>query len=171
MEPPPHAARYEQFAGVRFHFGPLPLPQVRTVIRAELLEAPLRLKPQPAEVAAEAEAALAQPGELLGKHGRWSDWVALMLREAEDCQPSLEELADILKVSGRTLTRRLSTEGRSFRDLAKAVRHERACEMLRGRSPISQIAYRLGYTDLANFSHAFRAMAGTSPRHFRRANA
>lgn len=172
MEPPPHAERYERFPNVRFHFGLLPLPEVRTVIAADHLKAPLRLKPSPGSEAIDAAAVLSQTGDLLGENGRWADWIELMLREAEDCQPSLEQLAEILKVSSRTLTRRLADEGVTFRDLSKAIRHERACEMLRSqRLPISQIAFRLGYTDLANFTHAFQAMAGMSPRAYRQAEA
>lgn len=92
----------------------------------------------------------------------------LMLREAEDCQPTQAQLAELLGVSAHTLARRLSAEGCSFRQLAAQVRHARACRMLdEGQLSISQIASRLGYNDLANFSHAFRRMAGISPASYR----
>jgi AraC-like DNA-binding protein len=33
--------------------------------------------------------------------------------------------------------------------------------------PITQVAYRLGYSDSTNFSRAFQAVGGISPRAFR----
>jgi transcriptional regulator GlxA family with amidase domain len=46
--------------------------------------------------------------------------------------------------------------------------HVITCEMLvDSRQSISQIAWRLGYGDPANFSHAFRATGGASPRQYR----
>jgi AraC-like DNA-binding protein len=38
-----------------------------------------------------------------------------------------------------------------------------------GDTSISEIAYRLGYADVVNFSHAFRRMNGRSPRAWARA--
>lgn len=91
----------------------------------------------------------------------------MMLRETEDCQPTQEDLARILNMSVRTLDRQLAKEGSSFRALTQSVRNERAREMLAdGRQPISQIAFRLGYTDTANLSRWFGKMNGLTPSDF-----
>ena len=37
-----------------------------------------------------------------------------------------------------------------------------------GRLPLSEIAVRLGYTDVSAFSHAFRRWFGVSPGGFRK---
>lgn len=42
--------------------------------------------------------------------------------------------------------------------------------MLRGREPLSQIAYLCGFADQAHFSRTFRKLAGASPLAWRRAN-
>ncbi|WP_415872818.1 helix-turn-helix domain-containing protein [Burkholderia ubonensis] len=39
--------------------------------------------------------------------------------------------------------------------------------MIEGTLPIAQIAYRLGFTDVANFSRAFRRTHGISPSDYR----
>jgi AraC-like DNA-binding protein len=92
----------------------------------------------------------------------------LVLREAEGCQPTREELAELLNVSRATLVRRLAAEGNTLRELGNRIRHQRACTLLRNSGQaISQIAYRLGYGDVANFSHAFRALCGISPSDYR----
>ncbi len=102
------------------------------------------------------------------EQGYWTEWVVMMLNEAEDSQPTLEELASLLGISARTLDRYLGKEESSFRDLAVQVRSDRARKLLlEGTLPISQIAYRLGFTDVANFSRAFRRANGVSPSDFR----
>lgn len=169
MPAPAHAARYRALQPVRFHFGHLPLPEVRVVLDAAQLRMSL---PPGAMVEPRSES----PADLGGLQGSlrcptlWSEWVAMMLREAEGACPSLQQLAGLLSMSPRSLTRRLAREGKSLHGLVKEVRHRRACEMLAGGAEsITQIAYRLGYADPTNFSHAFRAMSGMSPRAYRAA--
>jgi AraC-like DNA-binding protein len=79
----------------------------------------------------------------------------------------LAELAGILNIAPRTLDRYLSRESNNFRSISQNVRHQRACKLLRGGElPISQIAYKLGYSDAGNFSRAFSRIAGYSPTDF-----
>lgn len=166
-EPPRHAARYEALAPARVHFAALPLPEVQIALPAALLDAPLA-GADPGGLK-RARSSLGQTQSDQGEHGRWSDWVRLILEEAEEAQPSLEQLAGLLNVTSRTLARALEREGCKFRDLSTAVRHERACRWLAaGDKTVSEIAYRLGYTDVANFSHAFRRISGASPRAYAR---
>ncbi len=166
MEPPPHAARYRELAPARVHFGASALPEVRLAADTWSLDAALPMADAHAVRMAEERCRA-----LLQKHseqGNWVEWVVMMLSEAEDCQPALEELAGLLGISARTLDRYLKKEGSSFRDLAIQVRNGRAQKLLlEGRLPISQIAYRLGFTDVANFSRAFRRANGVSPTDFR----
>ena len=57
---------------------------------------------------------------------RWSEWCRMMLREAEDSQPTLEQLAGFVNLSARTLGRYLDAENTRFRELSLQVRTERA---------------------------------------------
>ncbi len=166
MEPPPHAARYRELAPARVHFGASPLPEIRMATDTWSLDAALPLADAHAVRMAEARCrALLQR---YSEQGYWTEWVVMMLNEAEDSQPALEELAGLLGISARTLDRYLKKEESSFRDLAVQVRSERARKLLlEGVLPISQIAYRLGFTDVANFSRAFRRANGVSPSDFR----
>lgn len=166
MDPPSHVLRYRELAPARFHFGLQPLPQVRIVIPAKQLDQPLAQVEQQDRGAIKAQLSELQLG--VGKASSCSEWVVLMLREADGCQPTLEELAALLSLSPRTLTRYLAAEGYNFRQLACQIRWQRACTLLRdGALPIAQIAYRLGYNDQANFSNAFRQACGVSPRAYR----
>ncbi|MBA5607012.1 AraC family transcriptional regulator [Duganella sp. FT3S] len=163
---PPYLARYRELRGVRVHFGDGGQRGIRLVFDACLLDQPLPM----ADLRAlrQAEERCKQMMDEFTVHGNWRDWVEMMLRGAEDSQPKLDELAAVLNVSTRTLDRHLARQGVNFRTLAVQIRNERACELLAGgKSSISQIAYRLGYTDVANFSRSFRKVNGVSPGSYR----
>ena len=87
-----------------------------------------------------------------------------MLRESEDRRPTLDLLAGFMNISSRTLARHLEGEGTSFRNLSLGVRTERARRMLAdGELSVTQVAYRLGYTDVASFVRSFRKQTGCTP--------
>jgi len=95
---------------------------------------------------------------------RWKEWCRTMLRESEDSQPTLGQLARIVNLSPRTLARYLETEGVGFRDLALQVRTERAARLLReGDLSVTQVAYRLGFSDVASFVRSYRNRTGRTP--------
>ncbi|TCJ68166.1 UNVERIFIED_ORG: helix-turn-helix protein, partial [Dietzia maris] len=65
----------------------------------------------------------------------------------------------------------LAAEGTSFRELLQESLLDRARIRLLDRSTsVSEVAAELGYSDLTNFSHAFKGWTGSSPSHFRRAH-
>jgi AraC-like DNA-binding protein len=79
------------------------------------------------------------------------------------------EIADAIGISVRTLQRRLAEAGASHSRLVDDARFERALEKLAGTTAsITAVSAAVGYTDLANFTHAFRRWTGVSPREFRR---
>ena len=80
---------------------------------------------------------------------------------------SLDDVARRLRMSGRTLQRRLREHGTSFRQVSLDTRLELAVELLRTDLAIKEIAYLTGYTDVANFSAAFMAQSGERPSTFR----
>ena len=161
MPPPPHEARFAEL-GAKFHFEASPLPGIRIKLIDAGLDLPMPMANPQAVQLAENRCKL-MLREVDAK-GSWSDWVSMMLQHAEDCQPMLEDLAKLLNVTSRTLDRYLSKEGTSFRELSVRIRNQRACKLLNdGKMTISQIAYTLGYTDLANFSRSFKKVCGVSP--------
>jgi len=82
--------------------------------------------------------------------------------------PSIEAMADRLSIHPRALRRRLEAEGTSYRDLLAEVRARLAIEYLRQTAMTNEeIASRLGYSDAANFRHAFARWTGKSPSEFR----
>lgn len=82
--------------------------------------------------------------------------------------PSIEAMAKQMSLHPRTLRRRLEAEGTTYRDLLAEVRRLLAIEYLRKtRMTVEEIASRLGYSDAANFRHAFGRWTGKSPQDYR----
>lgn len=82
--------------------------------------------------------------------------------------PSVEAMADALKLKPRTLRRRLDAEQTSYRELLAEVRMRLAIGYLRETTMTNEeIASRLGYSDAANFRHAFARWTGKSPSDYR----
>ena len=83
-------------------------------------------------------------------------------------RPALGEVARELRLSTRTLQRRLTAAGITFQDLMKEARRELARHyLLRSSLELSETAYLLGYDDVNSFFRAFHDWEGTSPGHWR----
>jgi AraC-like DNA-binding protein len=79
-----------------------------------------------------------------------------------------ESVAHRLDLSVRTLQRRLTEAGTSFRQVLEAARMGEAVELLAdSRVPLATLAERLGYAEPSAFSHAVRSHFGVSPRALR----
>lgn len=84
--------------------------------------------------------------------------------------PSCDAVAASLHMSGRTLQRRLDEEGTRFSEVLDA-RRERLAKRLLDETPLplGEIAFRVGFSDLATFSRAFKRWTGVPPGAYRRA--
>jgi len=84
--------------------------------------------------------------------------------------PHLDSMAQELSVEPRTLRRRLEAQGTTYREILADVRRTLALDYLRKtRMTTEDIASRLGYSDAANFRHAFLRWTGKTPHEYRRA--
>lgn len=144
-------------------------PDYAIRIPRALMEAPLRLaNPSAAAMAREACERELQARRLT-REDALTARVRSLLVQSEDRLPTLEEVASALHVSTRTLKRRLQEEGRNYRALVDHVLEMRATQMLQEEGlSVSEVAFRLGYNDVSNFSRAFRRWTGQSPSDFRK---
>jgi AraC-like DNA-binding protein len=82
--------------------------------------------------------------------------------------PVIEDMARALRVSPRTLQRRLANEGTYFQQLVDAVRAELALRYVKeGRLSLREVACQLGYAEPSAFLRAFKRWTGKTPRQFR----
>lgn len=91
-------------------------------------------------------------------------------RLGED-ETTIEAVSSCLNMTPRTLQRRLAHEDTTFAHLRDEVRHQRACKMLGDqRFDMGHIAEQLGFSDTANFYHAFKRWEGCAPGEYRRSH-
>lgn len=160
---PAHA---EDYALVYTEHSSFDAPRLTARFKSNLLELPLRRD----------EAALAgfldnAPGKISMLYRRDREMVFRvrdLLRAALPTNLALEDVADRLHLSPRTLHRRLEEEGSSFRTIKEATRRDIAyARLTKTTDPIARIAADLGYADTSTFYRAFVAWSGVSPERFR----
>ncbi|PTU33118.1 AraC family transcriptional regulator [Stenotrophobium rhamnosiphilum] len=91
---------------------------------------------------------------------------ALMLGDTS--YPSLDELAERLHISSRTLRRKLDLQGASYQALLDEARQRDARQLLESSAlDIQTISSRLGFLNPPSFTRAFRKWTGESPSQYR----
>lgn len=104
----------------------------------------------------------------LGFTGDFLVQVRARLSHEHGKYPDQETLAAQLHMSGRTLKRKLQQYGVNYQALLDETRQRDAIRLLRDSAlSIDEIASRVGYTDRANFSRAFRKWTGLPPSQYR----
>ncbi|HEX8951757.1 MAG TPA: AraC family transcriptional regulator ligand-binding domain-containing protein [Polyangia bacterium] len=82
---------------------------------------------------------------------------------------SVDDVAAALHMSARTLQRRLGEAGTQFSEVLDEVRADEARRALAASdAPLAELAWRLGFADLASFSRAFKRWTGQPPGTYRR---
>jgi AraC-like DNA-binding protein len=83
-------------------------------------------------------------------------------------RPGIQEVAKELRLSSRTLQRRLTALGVTFQGLLEDARRELARHyLLHSSLELNETAYLLGYEDANSFFRAFHHWEGTSPGQWR----
>jgi AraC-like DNA-binding protein len=99
-----------------------------------------------------------------------SDRVRQLVAESLcDGDHGLEPIAGRLRMSPRTLQRRLQDESTSHQQIVDELRHELALKYLAEPAvSIGEVAFLLGFSDPSAFHRAFRRWTGTTPGEHRR---
>lgn len=149
------AAAVPGLASVRFG-----QPVNRAVFPAQILDLPIvSADPAATRLAREqCERELAA----LGEGAPVLSQVRALLRD--DLTLTLPDAAKRVSMSSRTLKRRLAEQGTTFSELIDDARRQEALVLLLDRRlTLEAIAQRLGYSDTANFTRAFRRWTGKPP--------
>ncbi|CAH1670021.1 AraC family transcriptional regulator [Chelatococcus asaccharovorans] len=104
--------------------------------------------------------------QLKGRPGtEFSDDIRRLLRmRLTTHRCSAEEIALLLAMHRRTLSRRLRGCGIGYRTIANEIRFEIARQLLADtKMPLGQIAATLGYSEASAFTRAFRRWSGQPP--------
>jgi AraC-like DNA-binding protein len=160
---PEYAARFTGFTPGRLRFS---RPAHRITFDRKLLDLPLSMAdPDALRLARDhCEREL----DRLGYHQSFVTRVRAALGARDRELPTLEQMAGELGTSSRSLKRKLADEGTSYSDLVDQLQSARAVSLLASDLSVDEIADRLGYSDGANFTRAFRRWTGQSPREYRK---
>ena len=91
-----------------------------------------------------------------------------LAEELSNGRPQVARMAPRLRMSERTLHRRLGQEGTTFRRVLAEVRRELAVRHLtEGRLATGEIAFLLGFSEVSAFHRAFKHWTGHAPRAYR----
>ena len=144
-------------------------PAHRLVFDAAVLDAPYTMADPVLLQRAreECETILASRGPDAGVKAR----VRSLMTQAGGRPLSLGEVAQALRMSPRTLKRQLASAGTSFSAVLDEERHERALLLLRSPgASVKDVARRVGFANVANFTRAFHRWTGHSPSQHRAVN-
>lgn len=161
---PPHAADVERRLGAPVRWC---ANGNAIVIPRAALRVPLRAANPALSRALEVELGreLAELRAMAGLLGLVRQAVAAELRVGS---VSMVETARKLSMSVATLRRRLAEEGVTWSGLVDDLRRTLADRYLRDTdATVSEVAYRLGFSDVTSFGRAFRRWSGLSPTEFR----
>src|SRR5690606_32672173 len=159
---PAHAHLYDELPCESVTFG---CEESSITAHFEFVTTPFRLFRKPAfdRIVAQCEAEF-QKAELESTATRKVRWhVSAYFNSAPGRQISLEEVADLLAMSPRALTRRLAAEGTSFRNILHEVRMEVAAHHLRSsRLTVEKIAELMGFSNASSLRRAIKNWTGSS---------
>lgn len=103
--------------------------------------------------------------------GDWPATVARVIRTAPELNRKLANVAASLRVSPRTLQRRLELAGTDFAKLRDETLRDLASDLLSNTDDsVSRISRVMGYSDPASFTIAFKRWTGVTPTLFRDAS-
>ena len=160
---PPYFERYrQQLPQLRFN-----MPEVQLRFQESDLIRPLRMADPIAS-----RQAIEQCERELSMIGQGDDLlpdVRAMLNDNIDKPPSLDQIAQSLFLSQRSLKRKLQNSGSSYQKLLDEVRQEEAKRLLaRTDLSLQQVGNKLGYAEPASFTRAFRKWLDMPPSSYRK---
>jgi len=157
-----HRKQYEAFYGAKVNFEQARMELIfdRQILSAKM---PLRDPETSSYCRQQCQLLLNQ----LTKQSTLVDEVRRLLLAKPGYFPTIKEISVQLSMSERTLRRRLKDEGQAFQRILDEARQKLAKEYLNTRLSLDRIASLLGYTETANFSHAFKRWCGYSPTIYR----
>jgi AraC-like DNA-binding protein len=106
--------------------------------------------------------------EQLSQRGLREQVKGILKRLLAGQRPGIQHVARELRMSSRTLQRRLTEDGVKFQQLIEEARRELARHYLSHSAlELNETAYLLGYEDANSFFRAFQRWEGTSPGQWR----
>ncbi len=160
---PDYAELYDAICKVPVRFS---APRMQITVPQSWADTPLRTSDREFN-----EICLQHCGQIIRQIAQTSPLLSrlrLLLLRSPSATPTLDEAADHLGLSSRTLRRQLHEQGRSYHRLVADFRTELACEYLRSATlSAKEIGYLLGFESSNAFRRAFKTWTGRTIREHR----
>jgi AraC-like DNA-binding protein len=162
---PSHSNEYSKFFEVPVRFG---CGVLEADLDLVLLAKPLRLADPAMAKLAEQYCAAEAGASPFG--GGLTEQIRRILRARDSDWPDLEEMARLLRTSGRSLRRELQRLNTTYLELLDQVRLSRAQQLVRHTDlTLQRISEQLGFSDVRSFRRAFKRWTGRTPTELRAA--
>jgi AraC-like DNA-binding protein len=157
-------APYEAFYGCPVQMGS---KQTRLLLPLHILDLPFQhADPAQAERLEQQAEALLHALPALNRFD--SDLREALIHCMHNGEPNLEQVAQTMHLSVRSLQRRLAEQDANFQQVLAKTRQHLACQYLQDRNlSFADIGFLLGYSDSSTFQRAFKQWTGLSPTNFR----
>lgn len=163
---PLHIQRYQKLSKVKFHFNTLKQPSFKVRLSQKFLHQALRLADEETRRAIELKCqeqiyAIKNNMDLVL-------WLKQLLMSSTEAL-SMQECAQLLNISTKTLQRHLKVKNMTFQQIKIDVAMQKAQHMLsQSNKSIFEIAEELDFASASNFSRSFKLYLGCSPSSFRK---
>ncbi|ORE87096.1 araC family transcriptional regulator [Oceanococcus atlanticus] len=151
--------RYRALLGCPVHFESA---EDRLLFRSDMLDLPL-IQANPAL----RDQLRGLADQMLSRLGEKSLSITVSELVQQHPQLSKDDIASLLAISGRHLSRKLAEEGFSFKHLRDRELQVLAMRALQRGDKIAAISAELGFSDESAFSRSFRRWTGMSPSRYR----
>ena len=109
--------------------------------------------------------------QISDKPDLYNDLRKVIVNMSEPQFPGIDEVARNMNTSVRTLQRRLSASGNTYKELVEELRQDMAYSYLqKPELTVSEVAYLLDYADASAFIRSFKRWTGQTPVQYRTAN-
>lgn len=161
--PPAHQAEYYLMFPCPMHFE---APTNHLVFDAALLNAPVVQTPE--TLRAHLQRAPLDWFVRQAYYQAYTRRVMDYLEQPGQLDADINQTAQALHLTERTLRRKLMAEGTGFQTLKENMRRDLALHYLNQPSlPIARIAQQLGFSEASAFTRAFKSWTGASPKTYR----
>ncbi|QCY09454.1 AraC family transcriptional regulator [Pseudomonas sp. MPC6] len=163
FDKPAYSLQYDRLFRCPIHFNS---PSNRMIFDAQYLDCPLVTADS---ISAQLSRTLCV--ESLQRQGQVTDLcysIRRILGRTPGRFPSMDLVAEELKMSTRSLRRYLTEHNTSFQNLADDVRAHLAIDYLSNSNiSLDEVAERVGFSEYSNFRKAFKHWTGHPPSHYR----
>lgn len=162
-EPSSDVAKYRDYFGCEIHFG---CPEIVIAMASDAVDKPLPGASK--ELAQMHDQTSMQYLKRMEKQDIINRVRTMIVEELSSSAITKQRVADKLCMSARSLQMKLAAKDTSFQEILDGTRNSLALGyMEQSAISITEAAYLLGFSDVSNFTRAFKRWTGKSPRDFR----